>query len=197
MKTQCATRKFFPCYHIFLFRSHFVLFFVVEWVTCNFRTKWQSRLWVVLPPTPRSPHKICDNKLHVTGEWLRRRLIGLGTPQISRSLVHIQPACVWWMVYFRMGRLMAYVPWDGDLSLCPQEMVIQCKLGLLQLAFSFSLFWPDLEMALQQSRRLSGWPRSVVGHCGKAGLLWLRCASSADTWKVLPVTSNWVFLPYF
>lgn len=195
MKIQYATRKFFPCYHIFLFHRDFVLLFVVERVMHNFRTKWQ--LWVVLPHTHRSPHKICHSKLHVTAEWLRQRVIGLGTPQISRSLVHIQSACAWWMVYFRMGRLMACIPWDGDLSPCPQEMVIHCKLGLPQLAFSSSLFWPDFEMALQQSWCLSGWPRSIVGHCGKVGLLWLGCASSVDKWKLLPVTSVRVFSPYF
>lgn len=90
-----------------------ILFFYLsfEWVIHNFRTKSQSRLWVVLHPLPtpcRSPQKTHHNKLRVVGEWLRQRVIGLGTPQISRSLVHIQSACVWWMVCFPMGRLLAH-----------------------------------------------------------------------------------------
>lgn len=184
MKIQYATRKLFPCYHVFLFCRHLVLLFVFGLIMHNFRTKWQVDFGLFSIPKPCSLQKRCHTKVHATGEWLRQRVIGFGTLQISRSLVHIQSICMWWIFPFRMGSLMAYIPWNGDLGPCPQEMVIHRKLGLLQLAFSSNLFWPDIEMVLQQSWCLSGWPRFVVWHCGKVGLLWQCCASWVDKWKI-------------
>ena len=102
-------QKFFPFYHIFLFCSHFVLLFVDEWVLPNFRLKWQSRLWIVLPPTPCSPHKICHNKLQVTGEWLRWRVIGLGTPRFLGHLFISSPyVCDEWFIFAWVGWWHAY-----------------------------------------------------------------------------------------
>lgn len=107
----------------FLFCSHFVLLLVCceLCIILGPKDKVEFGLFFLAPPS-FLPHKICHNKLPMTGGWLRQRVVGLGTPRIlGRFFISIS-AYVWSMVYFQMGRLVDCIPWNADLRLYLQEM---------------------------------------------------------------------------